>query len=145
MALAGLGEELTYKIRTARPKRREPAAHATSAQVAISASEVADQQLIARLASLGPLTHAAKDGHWTPWTPWFGIHVQLALFAHPRSSGEEFPFAFFFWAFLLAGGLQEPAASRGRPPPQQPQHPIGRGLSAAAAGRVWEGPKTAPV
>ncbi|CAJ1431743.1 unnamed protein product [Effrenium voratum] len=60
MALAGLGEELTYKIRTARPKRREPAAHATSAQVAISASEVADQQLIARLASLGPLTHAAK-------------------------------------------------------------------------------------
>ena len=61
MALAGLSEELTYKIRAAQPKKQKvkkiDAYKTTEVQLD---SEVTDQQLIARLASLAPLIHASS-------------------------------------------------------------------------------------
>ena len=54
MALAGLPEDLIYKIRTAKPKpKAKPPSHSELD------SENTDRQLLARLASLAPLIHAS--------------------------------------------------------------------------------------
>lgn len=59
MALAGLSEELTYKIRTAQPKPKPKVKRLNPYSQIQLDSEVTDQQLIARLASLAPLVHAS--------------------------------------------------------------------------------------
>ncbi len=59
MALAGLSEELTYKIRTAQPKPKSKVKRLNPYSQVQLDSEVTDQQLIARLASLAPLVHAS--------------------------------------------------------------------------------------
>lgn len=59
MALAGLSEELTYKIRAAQPKPKPKVKRLNPYSQIQLDSEVTDQQLIARLASLAPLVHAS--------------------------------------------------------------------------------------
>ena len=59
MALAGLSEELAYKLRTAQPKAKQKAKKIDAYSQVQLDSEVTDQQLIARLASLAPLIHAS--------------------------------------------------------------------------------------
>lgn len=59
MALAGLSEELTYKIRTSQPKSKQRAKKLDAYSQVQLDSELTDQQLIARLASLAPLIHAS--------------------------------------------------------------------------------------
>lgn len=58
MALAGLSEDLIYQIH-AKPKAKAKAL-VSSAASAVSDSERVEQHLIARLASVAPLIHAAK-------------------------------------------------------------------------------------